>query len=742
MSHNQKPRVGRLRRNPVCKVLMVVLYLFSLTGVISGILLSVLCLDMEIYDSDLAEIEQSSMESLCFSHVMEANDVYQNLINNGYYEENLSETLRGSLYDQWMGRYDPSHSNFFFTVQSPDQEILLQNYTDEYQYCRTEYFYSTEYHTTVLQMTQQELDAYEFPVNSSVEIEEMYTESAETQDDVTEAASEEGGVHETAVYEPTEVSGALTESAEITDETAVSPMDTAVSHYLVTITVPEETLDYYVTGYVRKNLTADDTYRDAAALAELVWKFRYASVGLIVAGIIGLWFSVWFLLSGAGYHAYAEEAQPSFFDRIPLDLFSFVHVMAMLAIVVIFDECVNGSESWMTFLACVACGVVAALLILFWLASTTVRLRTGTAVKNNLIVKLFLLLGKGLQKAGDTAQMLPVIWQAPAVVGGFCFLQFIAIVMIADGNFLGAALCVLIWTVIIILSILIVLNMHYLEKGAAELAKGKLEHKIPEHKLIGPFRSHAVNLNSISDGMNQAVGDRIKSEMFKTELIANVSHDIRTPLTSIVNYTDLLAKLELDDPQAQEYIDVLMRQSARLRKLTEDVLEASKASTGNITVERGIMDLRVLLEQMLGEYEEKLTSKQLQMVCSIPDTPLYIMADGRLMWRIMDNLFSNIYKYAMPQTRVYLDANAADKRISVVLRNISGSQLNMPVEALLERFVQGDRSRNTEGSGLGLSIAQSLTEIQGGTFRMEIDGDLFKVILSFAESDTNSQSNY
>jgi signal transduction histidine kinase len=217
----------------------------------------------------------------------------------------------------------------------------------------------------------------------------------------------------------------------------------------------------------------------------------------------------------------------------------------------------------------------------------------------------------------------------------------------------------------------------------------------------------------------------------KTELITNVSHDIKTPLTSIVNYVDLLKKQEMPTDEAREYLEVLDRQSAKLKKLTEDLVEAAKATTGTTTVNFQRTDVNVLLTQSAGEYQEKLQSKALQlMLTPAPGNPA-ISADGRLLWRVFENLLSNIYKYALPGTRVYLTCTEETDKVSITFRNISETPLNITADELMERFVRGDTSRHTEGSGLGLSIAKSLTQLQYGTFDIAIDGDLFKAILTF-----------
>ena len=244
---------------------------------------------------------------------------------------------------------------------------------------------------------------------------------------------------------------------------------------------------------------------------------------------------------------------------------------------------------------------------------------------------------------------------------------------------------------------------------------------------------HAEQLNDLGSAINSAVEERMKSERMKAELITNVSHDLKTPLTSIINYVDLLKKEDIPNEKAQEYIGVLDRKSQRLKKLTEDLVEASKASTGALNVERERLGVTQLVSQALGEYSEKLSAAGLTPVVTLPEEEVFVYADGRHFWRILDNLMGNCVKYAMPGTRVYLDVTAWDGRVTLLLKNISATQLNVAPEQLMERFVRGDESRTTEGSGLGLSIARSLTELQDGTFRVEVDGDLFKAVVSFPE---------
>ena len=270
-----------------------------------------------------------------------------------------------------------------------------------------------------------------------------------------------------------------------------------------------------------------------------------------------------------------------------------------------------------------------------------------------------------------------------------------------------------------------------LQRGAEEISNGNLSYQINLEHMPPTLREHGERLNSIRDGLSKEVDERMKSERMKTELITNVSHDIKTPLTSIVNYVDLLKAEPVGSERAQEYFEVLERQSARLKKLITDLVEASKASTGNLSANMEPTDMNVLLSQTVGEYENKLAERSLELVQESDGNRSLVMADGRLLWRVFDNLLNNICKYALSGTRVYLTSAVANGTVTVTFKNISSCRLNVPSDELMERFVRGDRSRNTEGSGLGLSIAKSLVELQKGRFDVVIDGDLFKAVVVF-----------
>ena len=264
-----------------------------------------------------------------------------------------------------------------------------------------------------------------------------------------------------------------------------------------------------------------------------------------------------------------------------------------------------------------------------------------------------------------------------------------------------------------------------------EIYMGNTEVHLDEKRYKGSLNSMAIQVNDIAGGLSNAIQEKLKSERLKTELITNVSHDIKTPLTSIINYVDLLKKEEMPNDRAREYLEVLDNKSQRLKRLTEDLVEASKASSGNIKLNIEKLNVNELLKQVSGEFEDKFKSRNLEEVMSLPEKNVYINADSRYMYRILENMYSNISKYAMDNTRVYIDVIPNNNRITIQMKNISKEKLNISTEELMQRFVRGDSARNTEGSGLGLSIATSLTTLQGGTFNIYLDGDLYKVIIEF-----------
>ena len=272
-------------------------------------------------------------------------------------------------------------------------------------------------------------------------------------------------------------------------------------------------------------------------------------------------------------------------------------------------------------------------------------------------------------------------------------------------------------------------RLNKIKNALHEIYMGNSNINLDTDELKGTLKELAIYVNDISNGFNNAIQEKLKSERLKTELITNVSHDIKTPLTSIINYVDLLKQEDIKDEKVLEYLNVLDSKSQRLKKLIEDLVEASKASSGNVKLNIEEINLSELLKQVTGEFKDKFDEKNLNVDLDLPSNNVNIEADNRYMYRIIENLYSNASKYAMDNTRVYISLTQSDSEIKLEIKNISKEKLNISADELMQRFVRGDKSRYTEGSGLGLSIARSLSELQNCKFDIEIDGDLFKAIL-------------
>ena len=503
----------------------------------------------------------------------------------------------------------------------------------------------------------------------------------------------------------------------------------------------EETVT--ITGFLRSDLRNEGNsyvYRELCRAATL-WADRNLYLAALTAGACLGALSLVYLTWSSGRRKDTDEIALGWLDRA---VFSDVLIVAGLVLgtftLWVLDQ--NMGRNSIPILAIPLLSACIALLLI-WYLSLVRRLKAKVLGSNLFLWKL----GKpgrwivdrcrraaqAIRRSGSAfLEKLPLIWQA-----GMLFLVSALLeiwVIFGDGIFYGngrAVLWVLLKCVEAAGIAYIVLAMRKLEDGARELAAGNLNYQVDLEKLPGAFYTHGEHLNSMRTAIQAAVEDQMKSERMKTELITNVSHDIKTPLTSIVNYVDLLKKQEMPTDEAKEYLEVLDRQAGKLKKLTEDLVEAAKASTGNMTVNFQRTDVNVLLTQSSGEYQEKLQSKNLQLLLTPAQDNPAISADGRLLWRVFENLLSNIYKYALPGTRVYLTCQATETQVTITFRNISANPLNISADELMERFVRGDDSRHTEGSGLGLSIAKSLTQLQNGTFDLAIDGDLFKAILTF-----------
>ena len=358
------------------------------------------------------------------------------------------------------------------------------------------------------------------------------------------------------------------------------------------------------------------------------------------------------------------------------------------------------------------------------------RVKAGNWWKTFLLVRLALWLlrqlGQFLRWALRGIRAIALAPRAALAVAAALFVEFILMLLFIESpdRFLYFFLLVVYNLLLLLVTILGAKQLVTLRKAGEQLAAGDLNYQLNTDKLYWDFKRHGENLNAIAEGMNRAVDQRMKSERLKTELITNVSHDIKTPLTSIVNYVDLLQKPHSDEEGAQ-YLEVLDRQAKRLKKLTEDLVEASKASTGNLPVALVPTSVSELVNQAVEEYRSRLEAGKLEVVVSLqPD--LNVLADGKLLWRVLDNLLGNVVKYALAGTRVYVTAVLWEPDVVIAVKNISREPLNVSADELMERFVRGDAARHSEGSGLGLNIAQSLTQLQHGRFQLTVDGDLFK----------------
>lgn len=350
------------------------------------------------------------------------------------------------------------------------------------------------------------------------------------------------------------------------------------------------------------------------------------------------------------------------------------------------------------------------------------RIKAGTLWENSLL-KWFV---GFLKKIG---QHVDEVWKIGAAIAGILLLHLL--LMATGGHPVFAVLTLVVDFAAAVYLFHMTVERNKISKGIDRIAAGEVSYKIPLDGMRGAQREIADKINSIGEGLDAAVENSIKNERLKTDLITNVSHDIKTPLTSIINYVDLLKRENFEDPKIRNYLDILEAKAQRLKVLTEDVVEASKVSSGNIALEYMSINLVEMIQQTSGEFVEKFSRRNLKEVLSLPEEEAIIRVDGRRMWRVLENIYNNAAKYAMEGTRVYADLQIEKTTVTFTLKNISENPLNISAEELTERFIRGDVSRSTEGSGLGLSIAKSLTEMQGGVFRLYLDGDLFKVMITF-----------
>ena len=485
-----------------------------------------------------------------------------------------------------------------------------------------------------------------------------------------------------------------------------------------------------VLGY---NLERDDAYRNIYRINQFVYSIRYLVYFIAFAAFIGWVLLFIFLIINAGYNGKSDKPQPCFESKIPFEISLFVAVMAVIGIaliVTLFAEAVG--ETVLVIAAALAGAVAVETIFILFCICLAIRIKTHHMWKNMLLHYLI----KGI---GYVFKKLPTIWQA--VVGCIAFLFVFFISSLFIGNFaiyneydmFGWIIFVIFAALLFALVTYIAITYRRLEEKIHKLASGDLSGDVNRKFMLPLFQRTADDLKTISGGIVISNEKRYASEKTQAALITNVSHDIKTPLTSIINYADLIARENCDNQKINEYAEVLGRQSTRLKRLLEDLIEVSKAQSGSLEVNLEPCVVSNFLTQSAGEYEEKLEKKNLTLITKNTESKVVIMADPRRMWRVFDNLLGNICKYSLAGTRVYLSLEEDEDKCRIIFKNTSESELDMSPEELMKRFVRGDVSREGDGgNGLGLSIASNLVMLQKGTMEISIDGDLFKVTLEFA----------
>ena len=502
-----------------------------------------------------------------------------------------------------------------------------------------------------------------------------------------------------------------------------------------------DTKDFVFAVSVDTKFSVADSMADEAENYETYSKLMFPMLaGAIFGSVLWLIGMVWLTVT-AGRRPEDEEIHLNGFDRWYTEIAAGAVIGIWLAGTIISGTLIANSSLGYShavvtvIVTCLICGTYTMAWFLIGYLSLVRRIKAGTLWKNSLIRTVLKWIGKCSGKLADfarafsrnTAEKIKVL----LVGGAFLFLQFLIIgcVFSGAGVFLLALMAVDV--AVMIFAIRKADGQDRIMDGLKKISDGELQYKIKTDTLTGKQKVMAEYINNIGSGLDAAVENSLKKERMQTELITNVSHDLKTPLTSIINYVDLMKRENPTDPKIQEYLRILDEKSQRLKVLTEDVVEASKASTGNIKLEMNDIDFVEMVQQVIGEFEEKFQEKNLTMMVHFTDEPSIIYADGQRMWRVLENVFGNVVKYAMEGTRVYAEISNRNKKVTFSLKNISAQPLNISADELTERFIRGDVARNTEGSGLGLSIAKSLTELQGGEFKLYLDGDLFKVMITF-----------
>lgn len=459
--------------------------------------------------------------------------------------------------------------------------------------------------------------------------------------------------------------------------------------------------------------------------------YKYSYSTLIISIIIGS-IELIYLIYSLGYVKNKEEIYLSWLDKIPLEILFFGYFLLFFVEAALLAICLSviSVDVNLCVMLIMLVGYFSVLSALYGAGTLLKRIKVHTFFKNSVTYRILKWLVQKYKNVKNTIS-------SNKNLGGKIALYFIGIVTVSILIGLifkefGILLDIVFWIWCYYKIMKEVDKFKQIHDATEKIYKGDTDIKLDESLYTGVLKELAIYINDIAGGFSNAIKESLKSERLKTELITNVSHDIKTPLTSIINYVDLLKQENIQNEKAKEYIEVLDNKSQRLKKLIEDLVEASKASSENIKINKEVLNVKELLNQVTGEFEDKFNSRCLNIISKLPEETVYIKADSRYLYRVLENTYSNVAKYAEENTRVYIDCILEEKNtVAIYVKNISKDELNISADELMQRFVRGDKSRNTEGSGLGLSIAKSLTELQDGTFNIYLDGDLFKVAIKF-----------
>ena len=521
-------------------------------------------------------------------------------------------------------------------------------------------------------------------------------------------------------------------------------------------TLAERNKRIVVTLTANPSLPKEDEYALIYHQAEQLYDNRNVIPVICCTGTILAFLCFIFLLCSAGHKNGREGITPSAIHEIHLDVYTVVvAVGAFTGLYLAFGWIGMNLSNMINLIVLVVLFAAEVIWCTLYFMELAIRLKMGKWWQNTILYRVFRFFGRFCKRVFrgivKLIRGIPMVWRTALLCLAVCVVEFFGLMLFYNNT----DVLLFFWAIekfILCGAITFVALMcKELQEGSEALADGDLNHKLDTSHMVLSFREHGENLNRIGEGISAAVEQRMKSEHLKTELITNVSHDIKTPLTSIINYADLIGKEVSGDAKdtgdgagtetaqereqhISEYAEVLLRQSQKLKKLLDDLLEASKATTGNLEVHPEVCDVSVLLSQAVGEYGQRFADKQLETIVKQPEETVKVMADGRHLWRVFDNLLNNIYKYAQTGSRVYLNVEHDSQNVRIIFRNMSAYPLEMSPEELEERFTRGDRSRHMEGNGLGLSIAKSLTELQKGDMEIVTDGDLFKVVITLPET--------